>query len=343
MCYNIHRRFFLGGHLMETIPYLEYSLYQMFHMFIFWSFIGWCIEVCWMTLETGEYQNRGFLNMPICPIYGFGVLMVVIFFRPISHTFFPLFLTTGALCTTFELLVGLGMEKLFGARWWDYSHEKFNYKGYICPKISILWGMGCVIVVRIVHPTVEMIIDHIPVKVGLALIGLWSVLIVIDLISSICAVNKLNNRLKQIDEISKVMLLSAVKIGENLAEKTLETKERYDKIIEVKDAKTHEWRERYDRIMSGKDGESRFAEIRQKYGRVVDAADFKIGEWKEKYEKVTGARDRSIERLLKAFPQLRSISYSESMDTLKKKLSIRSKFKKNTDNSDDTENQNDEE
>lgn len=325
---------------MEIIPYLEYSLYEMFHMFIFWSFVGWCIEVCWMTLETGEYQNRGFLNMPICPIYGFGVLMVVIFFRPISHTFFPLFITTGLLCTTFELLVGLGMEKLFGARWWDYSHEKFNYKGYICPKISILWGLGCVLVVRIVHPTVEMIIDHIPVKVGLGLIVIWSVLIVIDLISSICAVNKLNNRLKQIDEISKVMLLSAVKIGENLAEKTLETKEKYDKIIEAKDAKTQEWRERYEHIIAGKDGESRFAEIRQKYGRIVDAADFKVSEWKEKYEKVIGARDRSVERLIKAFPQLRSISYSESMDTLKKKLSelsIRSKKGKNTDENDETD------
>ncbi len=170
---------------VETIPFLEYSLYQMFHMFIFWSFIGWCIEVCDMTLETGEYQNRGFLNMPICPIYGFGVLMVVIFFRPIEHTFLLLFFASMTLCTAFELLIGLGMEKLFGARWWDYSNKKFNFKGYICPEISILWGLGCVIVVRVVHPMVEKVVDRIPVKLGLALIAVWSVLIVIDLISSI--------------------------------------------------------------------------------------------------------------------------------------------------------------
>lgn len=290
-------------------------------MFIFWSIIGWGIEVCWMTLETGEYQNRGFLNMPMCPIYGFGVLMVVIFFRPLSHTFFPLFIATGVLCTTFELLVGLGMEKLFGARWWDYSHEKFNYKGYICPKISILWGLGCVVVVRIVHPTIEKIIDIIPVKAGLGLILLWSVLIVIDLISSICAVNKLNNRLKQIDEISKVMLLSAVKIGGNLADKTLETKERYDRFMEAADAKTQRLKEKYEQIISSKDGESRLAEIKQKYGKIVDAADFKFSDWKEKYERLVNARDSSVERLLKAFPQLHSISYSDSMEALKKRLS----------------------
>ncbi len=288
---------------VETIPFLEYSLYQMFHMFIFWSFIGWCIEVCDMTLETGEYQNRGFLNMPICPIYGFGVLMVVIFFRPIAHTFLLLFFASMTLCTVFELLIGLGMEKLFGARWWDYSNKKFNFKGYICPGISILWGLGCVIVVRVVHPMVEKVVDRIPVKLGLALIAVWSVLIVIDLISSICAVNKLNNRLKQIDEISKIMLMSAVKIGENLSHETLDVKEKYDKLIEARDAKTQA--------------------LKQRYEKIVSAADFKIGEWKERYEGLVNLRDRSVERLLKAFPHMRSISYSESMETLRKRLNSR--------------------
>lgn len=288
---------------MEPIPFIEYSLYQMFHMFIFWSFIGWGIEVCWMTLETGEYQNRGFLNMPICPIYGFGVIMVTVLFRPVSHTVIPLFIVTSILCTAFELLVGLGMEKLFGARWWDYSHERYNYKGYICLKISILWGMGCVIVIRLVQPMVEKIIDLMPVKMGLALILLWSVLIVIDLISSICAVNKLNNRLKQIDEISKIMLMSAVKIGENLSQETLDVKGKYDKFIEAKDAKT--------------------LALKQRYERIVSAADFKVSEWKDKYERLINIRDHSVERLLKAFPHMRSISYSESMETLRKRLNNR--------------------
>lgn len=289
--------------IMEPIPFIEFSLYQMFHMFIFWAFIGWGIEVCWMTLETGEYQNRGFLNMPICPIYGFGVIMVTVFFRPVSHTVIPLFIVTSILCTTFELLVGLGMEKLFGARWWDYSHERYNYKGYICVKISILWGMGCVIVIRLVQPMVEKIIDMIPVRLGLALICLWSVLIVIDLISSICAVNKLNNRLKQLDEISKIMLLSAVKIGENLSQETLDVKGRYDRFIEAKDAKT--------------------LALKQRYEKIVSAADFKVSEWKDKYEGLADLRDRSVERLLRAFPQMRSISYSEAMETLRKRLNNR--------------------
>ncbi len=263
----------------------------MFHIFIFWAFIGWCIEVCYMTLETGEYQNRGFLNMPICPIYGFGVIMVTVFFRPLEHTLIPLFLATSLLCTAFELLVGLGMEKIFGARWWDYSHERFNFRGYICLKVSILWGLGCVLVIRVVEPTVEKIVDFIPVRMGLALILIWSVLIVIDLVSSICAVNKLNNRLKQIDEISRVMLNSAVKIGGKLSKETLEVKEKYDRLVEVTDAKTQSV--------------------------------------KLRYEKLVDIKDRSVERLLKAFPNMRSISYPESLETLKRRLRELSHRRKN--------------
>lgn len=269
---------------MEAIPFIELSLYQMFHIFIFWAFIGWCIEVCYMTLETGEYQNRGFLNMPICPIYGFGVIMVTVFFRPLSHTFFPLFFATGFLCTIFELLVGLGMEKLFGTRWWDYSHERFNFRGYICLKVSILWGLGCVLVIRVAEPAVEKVVDMMPVRLGLALIVIWSVLIVIDLISSICTVNKLNNRLKQIDEISGLMLHSAVKIGGKLSKETLEVKEKYDSLARAADAKTQSV--------------------------------------KLQYEKLVNLRDRSVERLLKAFPNMRSISYPDSLETLKRRLKL---------------------
>ncbi|MGN0587274.1 MAG: putative ABC transporter permease [Oscillospiraceae bacterium] len=265
---------------MTELPFFGYSLYQMFHMFCIWAFIGWCIEVCYMTLETGEYQNRGFLNMPICPIYGFGVLMVVIFFRPLENTFLLLFAATSLLCTTFELLVGLGMEKLFNTRWWDYSNERFNFKGYICLKVSLLWGFGCVIVVRIVHPMIERLIDLVPVKVGMVLLVIISVLILIDLIASICAVNNLNNRLKQIDEISSLMLKSSIKIGEKLANETNEIREKYDRLGESKAA----------------------VEIREKYDRLMDL------------------RDAQVERLIKAFPNIRSLSYSESMDKLKARV-----------------------
>ena len=248
---------------MTIIPFIGYSLYQMALMFCFWAFIGWCIEVCYMTIETGEYQNRGFLSMPICPIYGFGVLMIAVFSRPIADRPFLLFVISLVLCTALELAVGLGMEKLFNTRWWDYSHEKFNYRGYICPKVSILWGLGCVLVIKVVQPLVEMLVNHIPFKVGIIFICIMAVLIAIDLTASLCAVANLNKRLKQIDDLSALMLKGSIKIGEKLANETNEILDKYEKLLAI--------------------------------------------------------RDRQTERFLRAFPNIRSVTHSESMEALKQK------------------------
>lgn len=248
---------------MTIIPFIGYSLYQMALMFCFWAFIGWCIEVCYMTIETGEYQNRGFLNMPICPIYGFGVLMIAVFSRPIADKPLLLFIISLVLCTALELAVGLGMEKLFNTRWWDYSHEKFNYRGYICPKVSILWGLGCVLVIKVVQPLVETVTNHIPFRFGIIFIAVMAVLIAIDLTASLCAVVNLNKRLKQIDDISALMLKGSIKIGEKLANETNEILEKYEKLLAI--------------------------------------------------------RDRQTERFLRAFPNIRSVTHSESMEALKQK------------------------
>lgn len=248
---------------MTIIPFIGYSLYQMALMFCFWAFIGWCIEVCYMTIETGEYQNRGFLSMPICPIYGFGVLMIAVFSRPIADKPLLLFVISLVLCTALELAVGLGMEKLFNTRWWDYSHEKFNYRGYICPKVSILWGLGCVLVIKVVQPLVETVVNHIPFNVGIIFICIMAVLIAIDLTASLCAVANLNKRLKQIDDISALMLKGSIKIGEKLANETNEILDKYEKLLAI--------------------------------------------------------RDRQTERFLRAFPNIRSVTHSESMEALKQK------------------------
>jgi len=303
---------------MEPIAFFEYSLYQMSHIFLFWSFVGWCIEVIYMTLETGEYQNRGFLNMPICPIYGAGVLMAVIFFRPISHTIIPLYIVSVVLCTSFELLVGVGMEHLLHNRWWDYSHEKFNFKGYICLKISLLWGVGCVMVVRVVQPTVEKYINTLPLPVGIGVIVIMGLLIAIDLSASVRAVKNLNSMLKQIDEISRHMLGSAVKIGGGLARETLEIKEKYEKFIESRDTIAADIKGKYEKLVESRD--SAISEMKIKLTESKDAA---LSEMRARYEKLINTRDKTVVRLLKAFPNIRSVPYSESMEKLKSRIFVK--------------------
>lgn len=292
---------------MQTIPFAGLSLYQMFLMFCFWSFIGWCIEVIDMTYETGEYQNRGFLNMPICPIEGLGVIMVTVFFRPIEHTVIPLFIASTVLCTSFELFVGWGMEKLFNARWWDYSHMKFNYKGYICLRNSLFFGFGCVICVRYVQPMVLRAIDAIPVKVGLGIVIIMSVLIVLDTIASLMAVRKLNNKIRRLDELSRLMLSVSVKTGKKLASGTLKVKSNVDKIKDVKDNVAEKMQDVKDNVVE----------------KVQDMNENSMEKLRSEYERLISERDAATERLVKAFPKMRSIRYSEALQLIKDKILAR--------------------
>ncbi|WP_432649350.1 putative ABC transporter permease [Huintestinicola sp.] len=275
---------------MQTIPYVGYSLYQLFLMFCFWSFVGWCIEVIDMTYETGEYQNRGFLNMPICPIEGVGVIMVTVLFKPISNTIIPLFIACTILCTAFELFMGWGMEKLFHARWWDYSNMKFNYKGYICLRNSLFFGAGCVVVIRCIQPMVLRAIDAIPVKVGMSIVVIMAVLIAVDTVVSLMAVKKLNERFRRIDEISKLMLSGSVKVGMKLASGTLKVKSNVDKIIDVKDNVVEKVQDMNSANMD---------RLRSEYSRLVEE------------------KDAFTERLAKT---LISHKYSESLRAVKDKL-----------------------
>lgn len=290
---------------MQTIPYVGYSLYQLFLMFCFWSFIGWCIEVIDMTYETGEYQNRGFLNMPICPIEGLGVIMVTVLFKPISNTIVPLFLACTILCTAFELFVGWGMEKLFHARWWDYSNMKFNYKGYICLRNSILFGAGCVVVIRYIQPMVEKAIDSIPLKAGITIVIVMSVLIAVDTAVSLMAVKKLNEKFRRIDEISKLMLSGSVKVGMKLASGTLKVKSNVDKIIDVKDNVVE---------------------------KVQDMNAANMDRLKSEYSRLIEEKDALTERLAKT---LITHKYSESLSAVKNRLKVKSSKKDTSDTASD--------
>jgi len=311
---------------MRVIPFVGLSLYQMFLMFCFWSFIGWCIEVIDMTYETGEYQNRGFLNMPICPIEGLGVIMVTVFFRPISDTIVPLFVASTILCTAFELFVGWGMEKLFNARWWDYSNMKFNYKGYICLRNSIFFGAGCVIVVRYIQPMVLKAINAIPVKLGMGIVIIMSVLILLDTIASLMAVKKLHNKIKRLDELSRMLLSVSVKTGMKLASGTLRVKSNVDKIIDAKDNVVEKMLDVKDNVVE-KVTDAKDNVVGKVTGvkdnvveRVQDMNEYNLEKLKSEYERLISERDEATERLLRAFPKLNFHRYPESLQLLRDKL-----------------------
>ena len=119
---------------MELIA--EYFLY-----FIIYSFLGWTMEVICKLVELKKFVNRGFLIGPICPIYGYGVLAIVLIIGSFKGDLLAVFLKSILVCSILEYLTSYLMEKIFKARWWDYSNKKFNLNGRICLETKIPKGI----------------------------------------------------------------------------------------------------------------------------------------------------------------------------------------------------------
>lgn len=151
-----------------------FPIYQLLWLFFIYAFLGWCTEVAYAALDTGKLVNRGFLNGPLCPIYGCGMAAVLTLLLPLQDNLLILFAGGMLLTTLIELVGGWALKTLFHTTWWDYSDKPFNLGGYICLEFSILWGIGATIMVRVVHPVVMKLVLAIPHKIGLAMLGsLW--------------------------------------------------------------------------------------------------------------------------------------------------------------------------
>lgn len=140
-----------------------YILTDIAIFFLVYAVIGWVTEVIYQAVSKGIVVNRGFLNGPICPIYGFGSLFVILLVKALGldHSSFTsdlkVFLLGMLLSTMLELVGGYALLKIFHARWWDYTSKPFNYHGYICLEFSIIWGFGILVVVRRIQPFVEVV------------------------------------------------------------------------------------------------------------------------------------------------------------------------------------------
>ena len=214
------------------VGFLDNTVFELYFYFLWWSVFGWFLEVVDRTLETGGFENRGFLNGPICPIYGFGVIIITHVLAPLKGNILILYVLSVAICTSFELFVGVLMEKLFHAKWWDYSEEKFNYRGFICLRISLLWGVGSVLVICVMHPLIEKLVAKIPYIGGNIFAAIVMVVIIIDIIATLSDIRQFNMRLKQIDYIATLLHDKSIALGENISDEVLVLNAKYEKLSE---------------------------------------------------------------------------------------------------------------
>lgn len=124
--------------------------------------IGWTLEVIDQFYRQKKLINRGFLLGPYCPVHGIGALLMLLLLSGISNSPIVLFLSAVFICTSLEYLTGYLLEKIFKARWWDYSDYKFNLNGRVCLQNSLFFGIAGVIIIKFANPFFLKLILSIP-------------------------------------------------------------------------------------------------------------------------------------------------------------------------------------
>lgn len=145
-------------------------------LFFIYSFVGWLWETVYCSIKAKYFVYRGFLVGPITPIYGFGILGVLYFIEPFQSNLVLLYVLSTALVTILEYLTSFGLEKLFHATWWDYHDVPLNINGRVALPVSLFWGVGCVLIVKVIHPHIlileRFLAEHFSFYLPVLLIGL---------------------------------------------------------------------------------------------------------------------------------------------------------------------------
>ena len=135
------------------------EIYYYFLLFLIYSFIGWLIEVIGKLIEKHKFINRGFLIGPICPIYGHGCLLMILTLSRYKDNPLVLFINAIFICSLLEYFTSYFMEKIFKARWWDYSTKRFNLNGRICAETMIPFGILGTLVICVINPIFEYLLN----------------------------------------------------------------------------------------------------------------------------------------------------------------------------------------
>lgn len=123
-----------------------------FLLFLIYSFMGWCMEVCVSLVTRKKFINRGFLIGPYCPIYGWGAILITLLLSYFTDKPILLFFMAILICGTLEYLTSFFMEKIYHLRWWDYSNKKFNINGRVCLDTIIPFGILGTTIMYVTNP-----------------------------------------------------------------------------------------------------------------------------------------------------------------------------------------------
>ena len=174
------------------------NIFDLILWFFIYSLVGWVWETAQFTIYERRFVNRGFLNGPLCPIYGSGALLMLGAFWGRTENLYLLFFASLVLMTALEYMTAVLLEKLFKAKWWDYSRFPLNFQGRISLLSSLVFGVMCVLLIRYIHPFTKSMTDRLPPSAKRIFLIVFLLYILTDFVFTIRHVLILNGRLREI-------------------------------------------------------------------------------------------------------------------------------------------------
>ncbi|MCB6416216.1 hypothetical protein LI221_14335 [Faecalimonas umbilicata] len=290
------------------------DIYYLILYFFTYGFLGWCAEVAYAAVKEKRFVNRGFLNGPICPVYGVGVSAVLLLLEPFENNLVILYVASVIIVTLIEGLTGFALDKIFHHKWWDYSGQPFNIGGYVCPIFSLVWGVACIFIVKVFQPLVYRVAEALPHALGVALIVVLSIVTFADLYVTASGILKFNKRLEMMERIASELRDISDKMGSNIYENVMDTMEKQEEVGKKLDEVTDDIKGKLEEF----GGEQKERAAQQKE-RAIQLREYYV-QLKERYAQLARSSTKVSERLVKAFPKMESRNHKDILEELKKGL-----------------------
>ena len=300
-----------------------FSLYQILAFFLIYSCLGWCLEVIYAAVSTGQLVNRGFLNGPVCPIYGFGMIIVLFTLSPLADNLLLLYLGGVILPSVLELVGGWALYKLYHTRWWDYSDFPFNIGGYICLEFSLLWGVGTVVVMKAVHPVIAGFVEMVPQMVGFVLMCILYACYAADVVVTAFAASDLARELDALEKVADSMHAVSDAMTELLGTTAMDVDQKMDESrLQLKLAAA-EARDNAAKLSPRDAAAALRAKADERTAELLRLE--QLAEELQARSEEMRARTRSSKyfgkgRMLRAYPKLRHGEKHRSLDELRERL-----------------------
>ena len=230
---------------------MGFPLSQLFLYFILYSFLGWVMETCYCSILEHRLVPRGFLYGPICPIYGGGVTLMILFFTPLKKNLVLFYVVAVVVMTSWEYFVGWVLEITTHVKYWDYSQYRFNLKGRVCLWVALTWGVLSYIVIFFIHPPIQARMDRLPMWLEFMLCGAFLALLAVDATLTIRNLVLVAMHVESVTQLRQEIQLQAALGKAELEDSLVTLRERYSDQVAQLEQVSRRFRNAYSTMRAG--------------------------------------------------------------------------------------------